>query len=66
MRRELEVGQKKLLSNVSLNELLLLAKEYQVSLSSVIMRLHSLGIIDDVKKKIYLYYCPNMVFELNN
>lgn len=51
MKRELEVGQRKLLSNVSLNEVLLLAKEYQVSLSAVIMRLHSLGIIDDNKKR---------------
>lgn len=51
MKRELEVGQRKLLSNVSLNEVLLLAKEYQVSLSAVIMRLHYLGIIDDNKKR---------------
>ena len=51
MKRELEVGQRKLLSNVSLNEVLLLAKEYQVSLSAVIMRLHSLGIVDDNKKR---------------
>lgn len=51
MRRELEIGQRKYLNNVSLNEILLLAKEYQVSLSAVIMRLYSLGIIDDNKKR---------------
>lgn len=51
IKRELEMGQRKILSNVSLNEILLLAKEYQVSLNAVIMRLSSLNIIDDNKKR---------------
>lgn len=51
IKRELEMGQRKILNNVSLNEILLLAKEYQVSLNAVIMRLSSLSIIDDNKKR---------------
>ena len=51
MKKELELGQRKLLNNISLNEIMLLAREYQVSLNAVIMRLYSLGIIDENKKR---------------
>ncbi len=51
MKRELALGKRKILSNVSINEILLLAKEYQVSLNAIIMRLFSLGIIDENKKR---------------
>ena len=51
MKRELELGQRKLINNISINELMLLAKEYQVSINAVIMRLYSLNIIDENKKK---------------
>lgn len=51
MKRELEFGKRKLIRNVSLNEVLLLAKEYKVSLNAVIMRLHTLNIIDDNQKR---------------
>lgn len=51
MKRELEFNNCIKNRNVSLNEILLIAKEYKVSLNAVIMRLYSLGIIDEYKKK---------------
>lgn len=51
MKKELEISKNKLLRNVSMNDLLLLAKEYKVSLNAIIMRLYDLGIIDDNKKR---------------
>lgn len=51
MFKELELGERKIINNISINELLLIAKEYQVSLNAVIMRLYTLGIINDYKKK---------------
>ncbi len=51
MRHELEISKRKMANNVSLNEILLIAREYQVSLRAVIMRLYTLDIIDENKKR---------------
>ena len=51
MRNELEMGQSRLLRYVSLYDILLIAKEYKVSLNAVIMRLFHLNIIDDNQKR---------------
>lgn len=46
---KLEFGNKR--KNISFFEILLIAKEYKVSLQAVIMRLHELGFINDAKKR---------------
>lgn len=51
MKREFEFNNSIITRNVSINEIILIAKEYKVSLNAVIMRLYSLGIIDEYKKK---------------
>ena len=51
MKREFEFNRSIMARNVSINEIILIAKEYKVSLNAVIMRLCSLGIIDEYKKK---------------
>ena len=51
MKREFEFNKSIMARNVSINEIILIAKEYKVSLNAVIMRLCSLGIIDEYKKK---------------
>ncbi len=51
MKKELEFRNNSITRNVSINEIILIAKEYKVSLNAVIMRLNDLGIIDDYKKR---------------
>lgn len=51
MKREFEFSNSSMTRNVSINEIILIAKEYKVSLNTVIMRLCTLGIIDEYKKK---------------
>lgn len=50
MKHEFVFNGYKLPRNISLMEIILTATEYQVSPNSVIMRLNSLGMIDDIKK----------------
>ena len=51
MIREMEFNGKEGIRNTSINELLLIAKEYKVSLNAVIMRLYNLNIIDENQKR---------------
>lgn len=51
MKKELEFRNNSITRNVSINEIILIAKEYKISLNAVIMRLNDLGIIDDYKKR---------------
>ena len=51
MKNELDFCSSFVPRNVSINEIILIAKEYKVSLNAVIMRLNDLNIIDDYKKK---------------
>lgn len=51
MKKEFEFNNFIINRNVSINEIILIAKEYKVSMNAVIMRLYSLGIIDEYKKK---------------
>ena len=46
--------------NVSINELLLIASEYKVSLNAVIMRLCNLGIIDENQKRNLFIFLTRM------
>ena len=60
MKRELEFNGKEGIRNVSLNELLLIAEEYKVSLNAVIMRLYNLNIIDENQKRNLFIYLTKL------
>ena len=51
MKKEFEFNNICTTRNVSINEIILIAKEYKVSINAVIMRLNTLGIIDDNQKR---------------
>lgn len=51
MIKEMEFNGKEGIRNTSINELLLIATEYKVSLNAVIMRLYNLNIIDENQKR---------------
>lgn len=51
MKQEMNFNGQKNYRNVSLNEILLIAEEYKVSLNAVIMRLCELNIIDENQKR---------------
>lgn len=50
IKKELNLRQNEILNNISLNEILMLAMEYQVSLNAMVVRLYELGIISENKK----------------
>lgn len=51
IKSDLAIGRNKLIKNISLNDVFMLATTYKVSLNAVIMRLYYLGIIDEFKKR---------------
>ena len=51
MKKEFEFNTMNATRNISIKEIILIAKEYKVSLNAVIMRLNTLGIIDDNQKR---------------
>ncbi len=60
MKHEMDFNGKEGVRNVSINELLLIANEYKVSLNAVIMRLCNLGIIDENQKRNLFIFLTRM------